>query len=64
MTIEITMRTGLVCPICGREMTFTTGLLGAMTSALFSPAFLARIKREGATITSGVCGHRWEVKPE
>ena len=58
--MEMTTRTGIVCPNCEQEvMIETEGLLGGVMQQLMIQSVIKRLETESATLTCGNCEHEW-----
>lgn len=59
-----TWRTGFVCPKCGKEAKYETqGLFGGLLKSMAFKAVLDRLNREGGTLKTFACEHRFIIKP-
>ncbi len=62
--IELTSRTKLTCPSCGKISIKTKGILGGLIQQLFIQACLKRLDEVGGTMTCNKCNITWEVDAE
>lgn len=60
--LELTTRSDLTCPSCGKIDIKTKGILGGLIQQLFLQSALKKLEQVGGTMTCNKCNISWDVE--